>query len=119
MDTRKLLENCIDERFEDGVLRVDRRAYTNPDLLEWEFEHIFEGNWVYLCHESQVSQPKDFLTLTVGRQPVLVTRNKKVSYEPSSTLVRIGVHWFRVRARAAAAPSPACSMAGPTIWMAA
>jgi len=77
MDTRKLLENCIDERFEDGVLRLDRRAYTNPDLLEWEFEHIFEGNWVYLCHESQVSQPKDFLTLTVGRQPVLVTRNKE------------------------------------------
>ncbi len=77
MDARKLLENYIDERFEDGVLRVDRRSYTNPDLLEWEFEHIFEGNWVYLCHESQVPEPKDFFTLTVGRQPVLVARNKE------------------------------------------
>ena len=77
MDTIELLENCIDERIGEGVLRVDRRTYTNPDLLEWEFEHIFEGNWVYLCHESQVYRPRDFLSLTVGRQPVLVTRNKE------------------------------------------
>jgi len=77
MDAKKLLANCIDERFEDGVLRVDRRAYTNSEFLDWEFEHIFEGNWVYLCHESQVSRPRDFLTLIVGRQPVLVTRNNQ------------------------------------------
>jgi benzoate/toluate 1,2-dioxygenase alpha subunit len=77
MSAKKLLANAIEERFEDGVLRVDRRAYTNPEFLEWEFEHIFEGNWVYLCHESQVALPKDFYTTVVGRQPVLVTRNTK------------------------------------------
>ncbi|STW39464.1 2-chlorobenzoate 1,2-dioxygenase, alpha subunit [Klebsiella pneumoniae] len=40
-------------------------------------KHIFEGNWVFLAHESQIPQPGDYYTLTLGRQPVIITRDKK------------------------------------------
>ncbi|STV15800.1 2-chlorobenzoate 1,2-dioxygenase, alpha subunit [Klebsiella pneumoniae] len=51
--------------------------FTDPQLFEFEMKHIFEGNWVFLAHESQIPQPGDYYTLTLGRQPVIITRDKK------------------------------------------
>lgn len=67
----------------DPVLRADesglhlglRNIYTDPDLFELEMRHIFEGNWVYAAHVSQLPKPNDFFTLTIGRQPVVLTRD--------------------------------------------
>lgn len=39
-------------------------------------KHIFEGNWLYLAHESQIPQKNDYITLQMGRQPVFIARNK-------------------------------------------
>ncbi|WP_433913774.1 Rieske 2Fe-2S domain-containing protein [Brevibacterium litoralis] len=39
-------------------------------------KHIFEGNWLYLAHESQIPNPGDYLTTYIGRQPVVITRDK-------------------------------------------
>lgn len=36
----------------NGTLRVGRDIYTDPDLFETEVERIFEGGWIYGCHES-------------------------------------------------------------------
>jgi benzoate/toluate 1,2-dioxygenase alpha subunit len=38
--------------------------------------YIFEGTWIYLAHESQLPQPNDFFTTTMGRQPVILMRNQ-------------------------------------------
>jgi benzoate/toluate 1,2-dioxygenase subunit alpha len=38
--------------------------------------HIFEGNWIYLAHESQVPNPGGYFTTYIGRQPVVITRGK-------------------------------------------
>lgn len=39
-------------------------------------KYIFEGNWVFLAHESQIPEIGDYFTVTVGRQPVVITRDK-------------------------------------------
>ena len=39
-------------------------------------KYIFEGNWIYLAHESQIPNVNDFLTVYIGRQPVVITRSK-------------------------------------------
>src|SRR5699024_1909515 len=37
---------------------------------------IFESNWVYLAHESQLPEIGDYFTTYIGRQPVVITRDK-------------------------------------------
>jgi benzoate/toluate 1,2-dioxygenase alpha subunit len=39
-------------------------------------KNIFESTWVYLAHESQIPRPHDFFTTYIGRQPVIVNRDK-------------------------------------------
>ncbi|WP_372696122.1 aromatic ring-hydroxylating oxygenase subunit alpha [Immundisolibacter sp.] len=58
----------------DRPFAVDRRIFTDPDLFQRELEHIFEGSWLYLAHESQIPNPGDFFTTHMGRQPVIISR---------------------------------------------
>ncbi|WP_309642848.1 helix-turn-helix domain-containing protein [Phenylobacterium sp.] len=39
--------------------------------------HIFEGNWIYLAHESQIPNNNDYFTTTMGRQPIFIARNRQ------------------------------------------
>jgi benzoate/toluate 1,2-dioxygenase alpha subunit len=59
----------------DGLASLDRRIYTDPDLFEIEMERVWRRNWVYLAHESQLSKPGDYVTVHMGRQPVIVMRD--------------------------------------------
>ena len=58
------------------LYRLDRAAFTDEQLFELEMKYIFEGNWVYLAHESQIPNVNDYLTVFIGRQPVVITRSK-------------------------------------------
>lgn len=50
--------------------------FTSEELFELEMKYIFEGNWIYLAHESQLPKANDYYTTKIGRQPVFITRNK-------------------------------------------
>lgn len=56
--------------------RCRREMFTNRELFELELKHIFEGNWVYLAHESQLPNVNDYLATYIGRQPIFITRQK-------------------------------------------
>ncbi len=56
--------------------RVHRKAYVDPDIFELEMERIFERLWIYIGHESQVKNPGDFYLARVGRQSMLMVRDK-------------------------------------------
>lgn len=70
----------LDALLEDDPIkhlhRLDRSVFTDEQLFELEMKHIFEGNWVYLAHESQIAKVNDYLTVYIGRQPVVITRSK-------------------------------------------
>ena len=61
---------------ERGIFQLDRAAFTEAALFELEMKYIFERNWVFLAHESQIPNPNDFITTKIGRVPILVTRDK-------------------------------------------
>jgi benzoate/toluate 1,2-dioxygenase alpha subunit len=61
----------------EGMFTVDRAVFSDPALFELEMKYIFEGNWIYLAHESQVPRPHDFYTITIGRQPVILIRDEQ------------------------------------------
>lgn len=71
-----LLATAVQDDKDAGVFRCRRDIFTNADLFELEMKHIFEGNWVYLAHESQLPNNNDYYTTHIGRQPVVVTRDK-------------------------------------------
>src|SRR5580704_14229683 len=56
--------------------RVHRRVYADPDVFELEMERIFGRAWLFVGHASQVANPGDYFTTELGRQPVVLTRNR-------------------------------------------
>ncbi|MEX2454555.1 MAG: Rieske 2Fe-2S domain-containing protein [Rhodospirillaceae bacterium] len=68
------LDELLDDRPADKVFRVDRNIYLDEEIFEAEMRTIFEGNWQFICHESQVRNHGDYFATRLGRQPVFVHR---------------------------------------------
>jgi len=71
------IEGALVEDAGNGLYRCDRSIFTDPALFDLEMEHIFEGNWIYLAHESQLPGRNTYLTTWMGRQPVMLVRDKQ------------------------------------------
>ena len=54
---------------------VHKDLYVDPELFELEMEQLFANTWVYVGHASQVPQPGDYFTTTVGTEPVVMVRH--------------------------------------------
>ncbi|MBB5416935.1 anthranilate 1,2-dioxygenase (deaminating, decarboxylating) large subunit [Paraburkholderia atlantica] len=72
---REFVSGCLDFRPAEGVYRIAREMFTEPELFSLEMEHIFEKTWIYACHESEISNNNDFLTMRAGRQPLIISRD--------------------------------------------
>jgi benzoate/toluate 1,2-dioxygenase alpha subunit len=70
------LDDMVVDDPERGIFRARRSMFTDPELFELELKYIFEGNWIYLAHESQVPVNNDYVTTWMGRQPVIVSRTR-------------------------------------------
>ena len=65
----------IDDRPADGVFRINRAIFRDPELFDLEMRHIFEGGWVFLGLAAQAPAAHDFFTTQAGRVPILVMRD--------------------------------------------
>ncbi len=74
---RAHLDEALVEDHENGIFRAKRSIFTDEDLFELEMKHIFEGNWVYLAHDSQIPGVGDYFTTYIGRQPIIISRDKQ------------------------------------------
>lgn len=71
------LDDALVEEEENGIYRTKRSIYTDEEIFELEMKHIFESNWVYLAHESQIPNVGDYFTTNIGRQPIVISHNKE------------------------------------------
>jgi benzoate/toluate 1,2-dioxygenase subunit alpha len=53
---------------------VHKDCYINPEVFSLEMTHLFANTWVYVGHASQVPNAGDYVTATVGNQPVMMVR---------------------------------------------
>jgi phenylpropionate dioxygenase-like ring-hydroxylating dioxygenase large terminal subunit len=54
---------------------VHKDVYIDQELFELEMEHLFANTWNYVGHASQIPNPGDYFTTTIGTQPVLMVRH--------------------------------------------
>jgi phenylpropionate dioxygenase-like ring-hydroxylating dioxygenase large terminal subunit len=47
-------------------------AFTDPDVLAWELEHVFRREWICAGHADQVRARGDFLQVHLGGESVIV-----------------------------------------------
>jgi 3-phenylpropionate/trans-cinnamate dioxygenase alpha subunit len=69
--TGKLSELVSLERGE-----IDRRIFSDPAIFEMEIKEIFGRSWLFLCHETQIPKRGDFFEAPMGRDNVLVVRQR-------------------------------------------
>lgn len=59
-----------------GHLSGSHRRLHGPGVFEAEIRNIFERTWVYVAHESEISDIGDYQTSIIGRQPIIVSRHE-------------------------------------------
>ena len=57
--------------------RVHTSLYTDPALFDAELQKIFHSTWIWVAHESEVPEPGSYKTTFIGKQPVIVVRDRK------------------------------------------
>jgi benzoate/toluate 1,2-dioxygenase alpha subunit len=60
------IDELLVDNEETGEYKLHRSVFTDQALFDLEMKYIFEGNWVYLAHESQI--PK----IMIFTPPILV-----------------------------------------------
>jgi p-cumate 2,3-dioxygenase alpha subunit len=73
MDQEAIAHLIVDNRA-DGLFRVNRQAFTDPQILAWEQRRVFEQSWIYAGHTSEIPLPGDFRARKVAGRPVIVVR---------------------------------------------
>ena len=107
------LEAMLHENPEKHIYQLDRAAFTDQQLFDLEMKYIFEGNWIYLAHESQIPNANDFLTSTSAASQWSSPATSKDNSMRWRTPVRTAAPSCAATRRAIARALPARSMAGP------
>jgi phenylpropionate dioxygenase-like ring-hydroxylating dioxygenase large terminal subunit len=56
--------------------RIHASLYTDPRIFADEMDRIFHASWVFVGHDSEVPGTGDFVTRTLGREPVIMVRGQ-------------------------------------------
>ena len=63
------LDNLVLDNREDGVFRVHRSVFTEPQIMALEQRRVFEQCWLYAGHASEIPQPRGFSISSRGGAP--------------------------------------------------
>jgi glycine betaine catabolism A len=64
----------------DGARTLPREYYTSPELYGDELEHIFTRRWLCVGREDRLANPGDWFTQAIGKESVLVLRDREGGY---------------------------------------
>jgi phenylpropionate dioxygenase-like ring-hydroxylating dioxygenase large terminal subunit len=54
---------------------VPLRVFNNREIYDLELRRIFARSWVFIAHESEIPNPGDFVTRTIGEDPFICVRD--------------------------------------------
>lgn len=56
---------------------LPQAMYLDPSLYEADLEAIFATEWLFACNGCEIPRPGDYITFEVGRDPVVVLRDRE------------------------------------------
>lgn len=56
--------------------RIHASLYTDPRIFDDEMERIFRRGWVFVGHDSEIPRAGDFVTRSIGLEPVIMVRGR-------------------------------------------
>ena len=56
--------------------QVHKAVYTDADVFDLEMDRIFGHAWVYVGHESQITNTGDYHQALIGRESVVLIRGE-------------------------------------------
>lgn len=56
---------------------LPQEFYVEPELFEKDLARIFHANWLFAGHTCEVPKPGDYFVLPVGRESILIVRDKE------------------------------------------
>ena len=56
---------------EDNTISL--RLFTDPEIYRLELQRLFTRAWIVLAHESEVPKPGDYLSRSIGQDPVIMS----------------------------------------------
>lgn len=68
--------NLIVDDTKQGLFRVNRKAFTDPAILEEEKKRIFGRCWLYVGHESEIPEPTSYVRRKVAGRYVIFIRDE-------------------------------------------
>lgn len=76
MDVATAVSNDVKALVDTESGELDRRIFSDPEIFELEMKTIFARAWLFLCHETQIPKRGDFYEAPMGRDNVLVVRQR-------------------------------------------
>ncbi len=67
----------VQDRPREMPPRIDRDYYRSDELFRDELAKVFGTQWLLVAHESEISEPGDYVTRRMGHDPVIVARDEK------------------------------------------
>jgi phenylpropionate dioxygenase-like ring-hydroxylating dioxygenase large terminal subunit len=66
----------VEDRSADGLFRVRTEVFRDQAIFDAERRLIFDRSWLYVGHESEVTEPGSFVTRSVGGHPIIMVRGR-------------------------------------------
>jgi phenylpropionate dioxygenase-like ring-hydroxylating dioxygenase large terminal subunit len=60
----------------EGSISIPRSHYRDESILEQELQKIYGETWVFIGHESEIPAPGDYVTRSMGANPVVMSRTQ-------------------------------------------
>ena len=86
------IQGCLDFRPVEGIYRIAREMFTEPELFDLEMETDLREKLDLRLSRERDRKPHDYITMQAGRQPLIITRGAERGLECARQRVRTPWH---------------------------
>ena len=71
------MDNLTSNHLKKIELSLPSEYYFDENFNIQELKKIWSKNWIYVCHVSRLKKKLSFLTLSIGKQNIIIVQNSE------------------------------------------